>query len=207
MRAPQPRLRTAIAPDADEAVASSSVSLLFRAQQGDDSAREELCARYLPRLRRWAHGRLPPWARQHLDTEDLVQDTLLQTVRHLDGFTPHHERAFCAYVCEALGNRVKDAVRAANRRPAPEPLGADHTAGGASPLEEAVGQQTLERYRAALDRLSPVERDLVLARVELALPYAQVAELLEKPSPSAARMATSRALVRLAREMSRDERR
>jgi hypothetical protein len=22
-------------------------------------------------LRRWAHGRLPPWARQHLDTEDL----------------------------------------------------------------------------------------------------------------------------------------
>jgi RNA polymerase sigma-70 factor (ECF subfamily) len=161
----------------------------------------------LPRLRRWAHRRLPSWARQHLDTEDLVQDTLLQTVRHLDGFTPHHERAFCAYVCEALGNRVKDAVRAANRRPAPEPLGADHTAGGASPLEEAVGQQTLERYRAALDRLSPVERDLVLARVELALPYAQVAELLEKPSPSAARMATSRALVRLAREMSRDERR
>jgi RNA polymerase sigma-70 factor (ECF subfamily) len=207
MGQPQRLPTTTSARTADAAAASSSVSLLARAQQGDEAAREELCARYLPRLRRWAHRRLPSWARQHLDTEDLVQDTLLQTVRHLDGFTPHHERAFCAYVCEALGNRVKDAVRAANRRPAPEPLGADHTAGGASPLEEAVGQQTLERYRAALDRLSPVERDLVLARVELALPYAQVAELLEKPSPSAARMATSRALVRLAREMSRDERR
>jgi RNA polymerase sigma factor (sigma-70 family) len=205
MGPPQRLPTTTPARIADAAVASSSVSLLSRAQQGDEAAREELCARYLPRLRRWAHRRLPPWARQHLDTEDLVQDTLLQTVRHLDGFTPHHERAFCAYVCEALGNRVKDAVRAANRRPAPEPLDADHTAGGASPLEEAVGQQTLERYRAALDRLSPVERDLVLARVELGLPYAHVAELLEKPSPSAARMATSRALVRLAREMSRDD--
>ena len=56
------------------------------------------------------------------------------------------------------------------------------------------------------NRLPPMERDLVLARVELGLQYAQVAELLERPSPSAARMATSRALVRLAREMSRDRR-
>jgi RNA polymerase sigma-70 factor (ECF subfamily) len=204
MRAPHLRSRTTAARDSEEAVASSSVSLLFRAQQGDDSAREELCARYLPRLRRWAHGRLPASARQHLDTEDLVQDTLLQTVRHLDGFTPHHERAFCAYVCQALGNRVKDAVRAANRRPSAEPLGDDHTASSASPLDEAVKQQTLDRYNAALDRLSQVERHLVLARVELGLPYAHVAELLERPSAAAARMATSRALVRLAREMSRD---
>ena len=97
-----------------------------------------------------------------------------------------------------------DAVRAANRRPAAEPLAEDHTASGASPLEEAVGQQTLNGYRAALDRLSSLERDLVLARVELGLPYAHVAELLSKSSPSAARMATSRALVRLAGEMSRD---
>lgn len=206
MDEPQERAPGTTARDSDGAAACSSVSLLFRAQQGDDSAREELCARYLPRLRRWAHRRLPPWARQHLDTEDLVQDTLLQTVRHLDGFTPNHERAFSAYVSQALGNRVRDAVRAAYRRPAAEPLADDHTASNASPLEEAVGQQTLETYRAALDRLPPMERDLVLARVELGLQYAQVAELLERPSPSAARMATSRALVRLAREMSRDRR-
>src|SRR5262245_37531529 len=32
---------------------SSSVSLLIRAQHGDEAARNELCARYLPRLRRW----------------------------------------------------------------------------------------------------------------------------------------------------------
>ena len=113
MDEPQERAPGTTTRDSDGAAACSSVSLLFRAQQGDDSAREELCARYLPRLRRWAHRRLPPWARQHLDTEDLVQDTLLQTVRHLDGFTPNHERAFSAYVSQALGNRVRDAVRAA----------------------------------------------------------------------------------------------
>src|SRR5512145_3132036 len=105
--------------------ADSSYALLKRAQQGDEVARNELCARYLPRLRRWAHGRLPLWAREHLDTEDIVQDTLLQSVRRLDAFTPQHERAFCAYVCEALRNRLRDAVRRAVRRPAGEPVSAD----------------------------------------------------------------------------------
>src|SRR5919109_1830302 len=81
---------------------NSSVALLLRAQNGDEAARNELCARYLPRLRRWAHGRLPPWAREHLDTEDIVQDTMMQSVRQLGDFEPQHERAFCAYVSQAL---------------------------------------------------------------------------------------------------------
>src|SRR6476620_3446804 len=80
---------------------SSSFALLLRAREGDEAARNELCARYLPRLRRWAHGRLPVWAREHLDTEDIVQDTLKQTVRRLHQFTPDHQHAFCAYVCQA----------------------------------------------------------------------------------------------------------
>jgi RNA polymerase sigma-70 factor, ECF subfamily len=199
------RQRAVDAPPTEAGLASSSMALLVRAQHGDSAARNELCARYLPRLRRLAHGRLPSWARQHLDTEDLVQDTLLQTVRRLDDFTPHHERALFAYVSQALDNRLKDAVRSANRRPAAEPLGDEHAASDASPLERAVSQQALDRYRAALERLAPIERDLVLARVELGLSYAEVAELLGKSSPAAARMATSRALVRLAREMSRDD--
>ena len=36
-----------------------SVDLLRRAQAGDEQARDELLARYLPRLERWASGRLP----------------------------------------------------------------------------------------------------------------------------------------------------
>src|SRR6478735_8112911 len=80
------------APDAD---ASSSFALLLRARAGDEAARNELCARYLPRLRRWAHGRLPVWARDHLDTEDIVQDALMKSVRRLDTFAPEHERAVC----------------------------------------------------------------------------------------------------------------
>ena len=127
----------------DERDAHSSFALLIRARNGDEEASNELCARYLPRLRRWAHGRLPGWARQHLDTEDIVQDTLMRSVRQLSAFTPHHERAFCAYVSQALRNRLRDAVRRAMTRPSGQPLSLEEPASDPSPLEQAVGGQML----------------------------------------------------------------
>ena len=70
-----------------------------------------------------------------------------------------------------------------------------------SPLELAVGQQTVERYEAALQSISASDRELIVARVELGLSYAEIMELLDKPSLAAARVGVSRALVRLARAM------
>lgn len=179
----------------------SSYALLLRARNGDEEARNELCARYLPRLRRWAHGRLPMWAREHLDTEDIVQDTLMHSVHRLGAFTPQHERAFCAYVSQALRNRLRDAVRRAMSRPTGHALSPDEPAREPSPLEQAVGGQLLGRYDAALQRLRDADRDLIVARVELGLEYAEIAGLLDKVSIAAARVAVSRALLRLAVEM------
>jgi RNA polymerase sigma-70 factor (ECF subfamily) len=179
----------------------SSYALLLRARDGDEDACNELCARYLPRLRRWAHGRLPGWARQHLDTEDIVQDTLMQSVRQLPDFAPRHERAFCAYVSQALRNRLRDAVRRAMSRPMGQPISPEAPTGDPSPLEQAVGRQMLGRYDMALQRLREPDRELVIARVELGLEYDEIAGLLDKPSIAAARVAVSRALVRLASEM------
>ena len=60
--------------------------LLDRARAGDNQALDRLFERYLPRLQRWARGRLPVWARDLADTHDLVQDTLLRTFKRIDGF-------------------------------------------------------------------------------------------------------------------------
>jgi RNA polymerase sigma-70 factor (ECF subfamily) len=184
-----------------DAPASSSVSLILRAQDGDERAREELCARYLPRLRRWARGRMPVWARDHLDTEDIVQDALLQSVRRLDGFLPEHEGAFWGYTCQALRNRLLDVIRRASRRPPTAGLEGDFVANDPSPLEVAVGRDTLKRYEETLARLRPIERDLIVARVELGFDYSEITELLGKTSVGATRVAVSRALIRLAMEM------
>jgi len=57
------------------------------------------------------------------------------------------------------------------------------------------------RYEAALSRLTPQEQLIIHLRVELNLSHREIAEELDKPSADAARMAVSRALVQLARQM------
>ena len=76
----------------------------------------------------------------------------------------------------------------------------------ASPLEQAIGRDAVARYDAALTRLSDVDREAIIARVELDQGYEEIARALDKPSANAARMTVTRAVARLAREMS-DERR
>src|SRR5262245_3888410 len=95
----------------------STIELLQRARRGEREAAEELLRRYLPRLRGWATGRLPRWARESVDTDDLVQDTLMNTLRHLDTFEPRGEGALQYYVRQALRNRIADEMRKVGRRP------------------------------------------------------------------------------------------
>lgn len=185
--------------------AESSLALVRRAHDGDLAAQNELCARYLPRLQRWAHGRLPAWARGSLDTHDLVQDTFIHVLRRIDQFEPRHEGAFHGYLRQALLNRVRDEIRSAHRRGPAEALDTARPGSEPSPLEEAIGQEALERYEAALARLKPDDRDALILRIEMRYPYAEVATALGKPSVAAAQMAVSRALVRLAEEMARGQ--
>ena len=179
----------------------ASVELLARARSGDTIALNDLCARYLPRLQKWAHGRLPPWARGALDTHDLVQDVLAQVIPRLGSFEPRHDGAFQAFLRTALSNRIRDEIRRAQRRPTGV-LASDRPADGPSPIEEAIGSEALARYEAALQRLKPADREAIIARIELGLPYPEVAQALGKPSVAAAHVAVSRALVKLAKEMS-----
>ncbi|MBI2835515.1 MAG: sigma-70 family RNA polymerase sigma factor [Acidobacteria bacterium] len=183
--------------------AESSLRLLERARVGDREALDALMARYLPRLRRWASGRLPRWARDLADTQDLVQDVMLQTFKRIDGFEARHEGALQAYLRQGIANRIRDEFRRAGRRPATTELDTRTPELGASPLEEAIGQEALERYERALARLRPEDREAIVARIELDCTNEEIAVALGKPSANAARMAVERALVRLADEMRR----
>ena len=158
-------------------------------------------ARYLPRLRRWASGRLPRWARDAGDTQDLVQETLIQVFRHVEKFEPRREGAFQAYLRQAVMNRIRNAVRDRGRRPDDTALDEAMPSGELSPLERAIGTERLERYDAALSRLRPIEREAIVARLEMGCSYREMATLLELPSADAARKAAQRALVKLAQEL------
>lgn len=95
-------------------------------------------------------------------------------------------------------------MRRLHRIPPPEPISGDHVDLGPSPVEEAIGRENLERYERALQRLDETDREAIVLRIELGYDYVELARALGKPTPDAARMAVSRAVGRLAREIARE---
>jgi len=183
----------------------TTVELINRVKAGDAAARERLVARCIPPLRRWARGRLPSYARDMLDTEDLVQEAVIAALGRIQGFEARREGALQAYLRQALANRIKDVIRYKRRRPLQTELPEDARDQGESPLEQVIGLENTERYEAAMLRLRDTDREAIIARVELRYSYQELAVALGKPSADAARVAVARAVYRLAREITNVE--
>jgi RNA polymerase sigma-70 factor (ECF subfamily) len=181
----------------------STFQLLDRARSGDEDAINKLFARHVLPLRRWASGRLPRWARDVADTDDLVQETLLQTFKRIGQFEPRGTGALHAYLRQAVMNRIREELRRKSRRPDGTGLSGLEAESHFSPLEQAIGAEAIERYEGALARLRPEEQDAIIGRVELGYTYEELARALGKPTADAARKAAQRALVRLVEEMQR----
>jgi RNA polymerase sigma factor (sigma-70 family) len=186
---------------AEAARSTVSRELLRRARAGETQAMGRLFARYLPTLRRWAHQRVPQWARNAADTADYVQETVLHTMQNLNRFQPEGDGALLGYLRQALMNRVRDQFRRAARRPLSSELSEQLPHTGASPLDVVIDRDDERRYRAALRQLSRVDRVAIVARIELGYSYDQLALTLNKPTSEAARLAVRRALVKLSTAM------
>jgi len=194
---------SAIPTDSDNPLVMTS-ELLRLAKEGDGRALDSLMARYLPRLRRWASGRLPMRARGLFDTVDLVQETLLRTIERLDHVEVRGPGGFQAYVRSAVLNRIRDEVRWADRRTGSEPVSEMLPDAGPSPLELAIGADVVARYERALATLSDEERLLLHLKLELDYDLAEITAITGRTSRDAARMAVTRAMRRLANEMGHD---
>lgn len=179
----------------------STARLLDLIRDGDESAKDRLFRRYLPILSRWASGRLPAGARDLVDTNDIVQITLVRALARIGEFEYRREGAFLFYLRRALMNQVRDQARRVSRRGELTPIPESLPAKGTSPLQAAIRGEILERYEAALDELTEAQREAVVLRLETGFSYPEIAEATEAPSPDAARMLVSRGMVRLAELM------
>lgn len=186
-------------------VVESTLNLIERARAGDQEALDRLFARHFTPLRRWATGRLPKWARDVADTDDLVQETLLQTFKRIGQFEPRGVGALQAYLRQGILNRIREELRRKGRRPEVTGLDGLEVDGHLSPLEQAIGVEAVERYERALARLKASEREALIGRIELGYTYEELAQALGKPTADAARKAAQRALIRLLQEMDRGD--
>jgi RNA polymerase sigma factor (sigma-70 family) len=179
-----------------------TVELIIKVRRGDSAALDAILQRCLPSLTRWAHGRLPQSVRGHLDTNDVVQDAVVNIIAKLDTFEPRHVGAMQAYLRRSVINRIRDEVRRIKRRQgAPAELLDELPSDDESPLEHAIAREAYDRYRDALRRLRSKDREIIVARIEAQWTTHEIAERFGFVTPEAARMAVNRAIGRLTTQL------
>lgn len=177
-------------------------SLLRRARRRDPDALDELVARYNNRV----FGMLYRMTGSREAAEDLAQETFLRVVRTIDRY--EHSGRFEAWLFRIVGNLARDFVRRRKRRePAASLDDADDAGwaaeiaatGGQSPETAVVGRENETELQASLERLGPMDREILLLRHFSDLSFQEIADLLGVPLGTALARA-HRALKRLRAE-------
>jgi RNA polymerase sigma-70 factor (ECF subfamily) len=186
--------------DRRQAAGGDTPAVRRRAKDGDRSAIARLFELQIEPLRRWAHRKLPAWARSVSDTADLVQDAILRTLNRFDAIDIQERGALGAYLRQAINNRVLDEFRRVQRRGIGDAIPDDLVSEHPTPFDTAAAEELEGRYKRALASLNESDRHLIVGHVELEYSLEQLACSTGR-NPSATRMALRRALVRLAAEM------
>ena len=173
----------------------STDGLVRRAQAGEREALERLCERYLPRVRNWARGRVPPWARGLNTTNDIMVETMSAAVQRVATFEERGVGGFKALVWRILLGKVVDELRRAGRRPIQQELSEAQSHPAPSPVDVLLVR---ERLWKALEPLSEDERQLLIAHKLMGYTHAEIAESVGAPSGDAVRLRIARALEKVA---------
>lgn len=182
---------------------STTGMLLNRIKTGDRSAEHELLSTVTPILTRWAHRRIPYSMRGVSETQDYVQETLLRGLSRIDQFESLRPGAFLAYLRQIFINCINMEFRRREHRNDRQPL--DSVSQQESALSAETDLDSMIEYDKALEKLSPLEKQAVVLRLEFGLSFAEVAREIGKSTANAARMFVSRALVKLAEVMNENK--
>lgn len=192
------------------------LQLLELAREGDASARELLFVRCRKYLGVVARAQVESWLQAKVDASDLVQETMLEVHRGMDGFAGRTEEEWLAWMRRVLTHNAVDFVRryrgAAKRdvrhevslqhRPATGSgsFGIEPCDGEVSPSARAIGREDQFRLAEALADLPEDYREVIVLRNLQQLPFEDVATRLNRSRP-AAQMLWMRAMRRLKEAM------
>lgn len=158
-------------------------------------------------LRSYVRAKAGRTVRDREPVSDLVQSIVREAC---ETPIPAHEDedAFRGWLCTIAANKIisKSRYYSAERRDQARerPIGdsgqALRGADESSPAASAEREEDLERLRAALEALDPVEREIVVLRKLLDVPTEEIAERVSL-SPSSVRERLARAMTDLARRL------
>jgi RNA polymerase sigma-70 factor (ECF subfamily) len=147
-------------------------ALLARWRGGDDRAATELVSRHAPAVARFVAS----LGERH-DADELVQDTFVRAFQAIAGFRA--DSSLRTWLFTIARRLVLDRRRVGARRWARETdaPGVDVSVDPHTALDAVVADETGTRLRAAMARLTPMQREVFTLRVSEGRSYREIAEI------------------------------
>ena len=172
--------------------------------QREQRAFEEICRRYGERVAGMARRQLGQALRARMETADVVQTVLGEVLKSAGQVRFDSERAFLRWISVVVERKVLKAARywkSPRRRPqcaGPLPEGMPvQDVNAETPTRIFERKETSEQLSWALGELPQADRQVIIARLFLQLPWAAVAKMVGSRQ-EAAQMRFTRAKRRLA---------
>jgi RNA polymerase sigma-70 factor (ECF subfamily) len=171
-------------------------TLLRHALAGDSDAASALFAPFRDRMRRMVELRLDRRLRGRVDADDIVQETFLEAVRRLPDYVAKPSMSFPVWLRFLAGQQLVDAARhhlgvqkrdagmevSLYRGPMPEASSASLASlllgRLTTPSQAAVRIETQLQVQEVLNRMDPLDREVLVLRHFEHLSNNEVAELL-----------------------------
>ena len=149
----------------------TDLELIARWRAGDERAATCLVERHAPALARfaWSLG-------QRSDVEEIVQDTFVRAFGSIDAFRADSSLRTWLFTIER--RLVLDRRRAERRRRDDATIDDADAATEFNALDGLVAEEAETRVRRAVDRLSRLQREVFLLRVNEGLSYKDIAEIV-----------------------------
>jgi len=149
----------------------SDGALIARWRAGEERAATLLVERHAAAIARYVAS-----LGERDEVEEVVQDTFVRAFGSLDGF--RGDSALRTWLCTIARNLVRDRVRGRKARRAAVPIAEEHAVTEHDALDRAVAEETEERMRGAVERLSPMQREVFTLRVTEGLSYREIATIV-----------------------------
>jgi RNA polymerase sigma-70 factor (ECF subfamily) len=172
-----------------------TAQLIEQARRGDGLARHDLLVRHESRLRQMVAVRMDRRLAARVDPSDVVQDALAEAQRTMDDYLQRRPLPLYPWLRRLAWERLIQLQRqhvGAEKRCLLHERGMDLglpdesammladrlIASGTSPSRHAIRQETRDRVRAALDELTPRDREVLVLRFLEQLSTAETAAVL-----------------------------
>lgn len=147
------------------------LALIERWNGGDQRAAAEIVKRHADVLARFAAS-----SGEREDLDELVQDTFVRAFNSLDSFRA--DSSLRTWLFTILRRLILDRKRAAKRRRNQVELNDADAVQGYNALDVLVADETSVRIRRAIERLSPLQKEVFVLRVTEGMAYGEIAKLV-----------------------------